>query len=122
MSPPKPPRVTGLRHFFAAARYSVAGLKRLLHEAAFRQELLACGAMALLLLVLNASPTELLVFFGLALLVICVEALNTALESIVDHLTQDWAEFARDAKDLGSLAVMCCLLCHGLLLLHVLVT
>ena len=51
-----------------------------------------------------------------------LEALNTALECIVDHLTQDWAEFARDAKDLGSLAVLCGLLCHALLIAHAALT
>jgi diacylglycerol kinase (ATP) len=53
---------------------------------------------------------------------VALEALNTAIECLVDHLTQDWAVFARDAKDLGSLAVMCGLLCHGLLLAHVILT
>ncbi|NCU20091.1 diacylglycerol kinase, partial [Candidatus Falkowbacteria bacterium] len=36
-----------------------------------------------------------------------VEALNTAIECLVDQLSPDWAEFARDAKDLGSVAVAC---------------
>jgi len=45
----------------------------------------------------------LVLFFAL----IAVEALNTAIECIVDHLASDWQEFARDAKDLGSLATMC---------------
>ncbi len=67
---------------------------------------------------LGASLLHYLVFAGLALLVVALEALNTALECIVDHLTQDWAEFARNAKDLGSLAVLCGLLCHGLLIAH----
>ena len=44
---------------------------------------------------------------GSVFALIAVEALNTAIECIVDHLASDWQEFARDAKDLGSLATMC---------------
>jgi len=34
----KPPRKSGIAHFFAAAGYSLGGLKRLARESAFRQE------------------------------------------------------------------------------------
>jgi len=44
---------------------------------------------------------------------VAVEALNTAIECIVDHLAPQWEEFARDAKDLGSLATMCLLCANG---------
>ena len=118
----KPPRVTGIAHFFAAAGYSAGGLRRLWHEAAFRHEMLGLVAMPVALALFGATLTHYLVFAGLALLVIALEALNTAIECIVDHLTQDWAIFARDAKDLGSLAVLCGLLCHVLLLVHVILT
>lgn len=115
----KPPRKTGIAHFLAAAGYSAAGLRRLWQEAAFRHEMLGLVAMPVALAIFGASLTHYLVFVGLALLVVALEALNTALECLVDHLTQDWAAFARDAKDLGSLAVLCGLLCHLLLLAHV---
>ena len=116
--PTKPARKTGIAHFFAAAGYSAGGLRRLSAESAFRQEMLGLVAVPVLLLALDATLLHYLVFAGLALLVIALEALNTALECIVDHLTQEWAEFARDAKDLGSLAVLCGLLCHALLIAH----
>lgn len=115
----KPPRKTGLAHLVAAAGYSAGGLRRLWQEAAFRHEMLGLLAMPVALALFGASLTHYVVFAGLALLVIALEALNTAIECLVDHLTKDWAEFARDAKDLGSLAVMCGLLCHALLLIHV---
>ncbi|NEY88803.1 diacylglycerol kinase [Tabrizicola oligotrophica] len=116
--PAKPARKTGLAHFFAAAGYSAAGIRRLWRESAFRQEMLGLVAVPVLLWALEATLLHYLVFAGLALLVVALEALNTALECLVDHLTTDWAEFARDAKDLGSLAVLCGLLCHGLLIAH----
>ncbi len=103
--PNKPKRSSGIAHVFAALRYSSAGLKRLWREAAFRQEV-AGGTLALILLIgLGASVGQVLGFAILWCALATVEALNTALEVLVDHLAPDWAEFARDAKDLGSLAV-----------------
>ena len=50
---------------------------------------------------------------SLWLLLIAVEALNTAVEAIVDHVSPHWSEAARDAKDLGSLAVMALILANA---------
>lgn len=41
---------------------------------------------------------------AIGLVLIAVEALNTAIEVLVDHLSPGWSQFAKDAKDLGSLA------------------
>ena len=118
----KPARKTGIAHFFAAASYSAAGIRRLWAESAFRQEMLGLVVVPGVLWVFGGTLQHYLAFAGLALLVIALEALNTALECLVDHLTSDWAEFARDAKDLGSLAVLCGLLCHVLLIAHAALT
>lgn len=115
----KPDRITGIAHLFAAARYSLGGLRRLMKESAFRHELLAIAVFGAILLMLGATPAELLGFAVLAMLLIATEALNTAIECIIDHLSPGWSEFARDAKDLGSLAVMCVLIAHGFLLAYV---
>ena len=120
--PRKPARKTGVAHFFAAAGYSSAALRRLWCESAFRQEMLGLLVVPVVLWAFDATFLHYLVFAGLALIVIALEALNTALETVIDHLTQDWAEFARDAKDLGSLAVLCGLLAHGLLIAHAVLT
>ncbi len=103
----KPPRKSGVAHFFAAAGYSLGGLKRLSRESAFRQEVLLVLGLFVLCLGFGASGAELLGLLALGLLLIAVEALNTALEELVDHLSPGWSQFAKDAKDLGSLAVAC---------------
>ncbi|MBN8633277.1 MAG: diacylglycerol kinase [Rhodobacterales bacterium] len=103
----KPPRKTGIAHFFAAASYSIGGLKRLARESAFRQEVALILGLLVLFLVLGASLPEIVGMLAIGLLLIAVEALNTALEVLVDHLSPGWSEFAKDAKDLGSLAVAC---------------
>ncbi|SFR37786.1 diacylglycerol kinase [Litoreibacter janthinus] len=114
-SKPKPKRVTGQAHLLAAANYSNQGLRRLWEETAFRHEVFAMLALLGLFIALGASLIEFALLIGVFLLLAAVEALNTAIECIVDHLTTDWATFARDAKDLGSLAVMCVLLAGGTL-------
>ncbi len=110
----RPKRVTGLAHFAAAAGYSLAGARRLWREAAIRQEVLALAALLVLFVLTRATAGEILGLVLLGLAVLAVEALNTALEEVVDHLSPGWSEFAKNAKDMGSFAVMCALLATGL--------
>ena len=118
--PEKPKRTTGIKHVFAAASYSIGGIKCLWKEAAFRQEVLLYLLVMAVFLLIGASVPEYLIATGLALLLVAIEALNTAIEELVDHISPDWSEFARNAKDLGSLAVMCLLIANGLYLAYVL--
>lgn len=103
----KPPRKSGVAHFFAAAGYSLGGLQRLSRESAFRQEVALVLGLLVLFLVFGASLPEVLGLVALGLALVAVEALNTALEVLVDHLSPGWSQFAKEAKDLGSLAVAC---------------
>jgi diacylglycerol kinase (ATP) len=104
---------TGLRHLFAAARYSMQGLERLWKEAAFRHEVLAFGAGLVLLGVIAAPFQHYLIFTVLMLLLFAVEALNTAIEEIVDRVSPEFSSVGRHAKDLGSFSVFCLLLVNG---------
>ena len=113
-SRPKPARINGWRHVFAAGYYSLGGIRRLWRETAFRHELLLGAVLLGVLIGLRADLAHIVIAAILILLLIATEALNTALEAIVDHISPDWAEFARDAKDLGSLAVLCLLLANGI--------
>lgn len=116
MSGARPNRITGPKHLLAAGSYSLGGLRRLWAETAFRHEVLGGGLALGLLLGVGATLLQLLGFGLLFLLLIAVEALNTAVEEIVDHLSPGWSTMARNAKDLGSLAVLCVLLANGLYL------
>lgn len=121
LPPEKPKRKAGLAHFFAAAGYSQQGLMRLSRESAFRQEA-ALGLAALVVLALcGASLVALAGMLALVLLLIATEALNTALEVLVDHLSPSWSQFAKDAKDLGSLAVACVVGINAIYFLAVLI-
>ena len=110
----KPPRKTGVAHFFAAAGYSMAGAQRLWRESSFRQEVVALAMLVLAFLAFGATVGEMLGLLLLGLLVLLVEALNTALEEVVDHLSPGWSVFAKNAKDMGSFAVACALAATGL--------
>ena len=113
---------TGLRHLFAAARYSFQGLQRLWKEAAFRHEVLAFGAGLALLGVIAAPFYHYLIFTVLMLLLFAVEALNTAIEEIVDRVSPEFSSVGRHAKDLGSFSVFCLLLVNGGFVLYSFVT
>ncbi len=107
---PRPPRLTGAAHLLAATRAALAGLQRLLAEAAFRQELALALAVAAAFALAGVPGWAWAGAAGLFLLVVAVEALNTAIEEIVDRLSPDWSDFARNAKDLAGLAVACVLI------------
>lgn len=95
----------GLMHAVDAATYSLAGFRRLWRETAARLELLGAAVVGLGFLWRGAEIWHWLVALGLLALVLAVEALNTAIEVLTDRISPDWSEMARDAKDLGSLAV-----------------
>ena len=100
----KPAR-RGLWHMVDATRYSRAGLRRLLGESAARLELGAGLLGAALLFWAGAGGGHWLGFAVLFAALLAVEALNTAIEVIVDHISPGWSEMAKQAKDLGSVAV-----------------
>ena len=124
MPPPEPVfrKETGLKHLFAAARYSAQGLSRLWKEAAFRHEVLALGAGLAVMGVIGAPLAHYLIFVVLMLLLFSIEALNTAIEEIVDRVSPEFSSAARNAKDLGSFAVFCLLMANGGFVLYSLVS
>lgn len=109
---------TGIRHFFAAASYSWGGFQRLLQEAAFRQELLFAAVALILLIAVGATLGEIMIAVVLFLGVFAVEAMNTAVEEVIDRISPEISNVGKHAKDLGSFAVFCMLVASGLYLLY----
>ncbi|MBT9368997.1 diacylglycerol kinase [Rhizobium sp. CSW-27] len=110
----------GLGHVLAAASYSVGGARRLWRETAFRHELLVYAIVNVIYLAIGAS---FFIFFAsllLFLVLVAMEALNTAVEEIVDRISPEFSVVARNAKDLGSFAVFCLLLANGVLFFYAL--
>jgi len=110
----KPEPTTGFAHMLAAFGYSLSGLRRLWQEAAFRQEVLGGAVGMTTLLLLGANAATLLMFAVLLLALFAIEALNTAIEMIVDQLSTEWSEFGKQAKDIGSAAVFMMVLANGI--------
>ncbi|RKT35114.1 diacylglycerol kinase (ATP) [Roseovarius halotolerans] len=99
------PARRGLFHVIDATRYSLAGMRRLARESAARLEFLAAGGAALGFLWRGAEPWHWAALVALVALVLAIEAINTALEILVDRVSPEWSLMAKEAKDLGSLAV-----------------
>jgi diacylglycerol kinase (ATP) len=107
---------TGIRHFFAAAGYSWGGFLRLLQEAAFRQELVFFVIALVALVAAGASLSQILVSVLLFLGLFAIEAMNTAVEEVIDRISPEISNVGKYAKDLGSFAVFCMLVACGLYL------
>ena len=114
-------KASGLRRVVAATRYSLQGLARLWQEEAFRHEAIAFVAGLVVFAAVGATLTDYLIYLVLMLILFSVEALNTAIEELVDRISPEISSVGRHAKDLGSLAVFCLLCANGLFALYVVV-
>jgi diacylglycerol kinase (ATP) len=108
------------RPFAEATNCSVAGLQAALrHQRAVRQEVLV------LLLVIPAgfwlgdSGVERALLIGSWLLVLVVEIINSAIETVVDRVGLERNELSGRAKDLGSAAVFLAIVLAGVVWLLV---
>ncbi len=82
---------TGLRRLVNAARYSLAGLRAALGEAAFRQELVLALVLIPVGIYLGEGGVERALLVGSVLLVLIVELLNSAVEAAIDRVSA-WAK------------------------------
>ena len=123
MTAPKPPQEPkenlhapqksqgGPARLLGALRYSAAGLRAAIqHEAAFRQELALGVPMVAFALWLHPGRVQTLLLVGSVVLVWVVELLNSAIEALADAMSTDHHPLLGRAKDLGSAAVLLCLL------------
>ena len=100
---------TGLAHLFAAGSYSYAGFWRAINESAFRHEMVFFLASLVLFVLIHATLAEFLILTIIFLMVFAVEALNTAIEEVIDRVSPEVSQTGKHAKDLGSFAVFCTL-------------
>jgi diacylglycerol kinase (ATP) len=105
---------TGLDRVKRAAGHSAAGLRAAYrHESAFRQECWLAAVMLPAAFWLGRGWVEVALLAGLAVLVLVVELLNSAIEATVDRVSLDLHDLSKRAKDIGSAAVMLSLLLAG---------
>jgi diacylglycerol kinase (ATP) len=104
----------GLSRIWFAAGYSLAGLRAGWLETAFRQEAIASIFLFPAAFWLGKSWLETALLVACLVLVLVVELLNTAIESAIDRVGPEWHDLSKRAKDIGSAAVLLCLLlCSG---------
>jgi diacylglycerol kinase (ATP) len=106
--------VTLIRRVLLATRYSCQGLR-----VGWRTQATLRYEFCILLVVIPAAfwlgrtAIERALLIGSWLLVIVVELINSAIESVVDRIGSDFHDLSGRAKDLGSAAVFCSILLTG---------
>ena len=101
----------GLTRIYFAFRYSLSGLRAAYaHEAAFRQEVFLFLLSLVLIFFLPVAPVIKCLLLIANTLVLIVELLNSAVENVVDLASPEYHNLAKQAKDMGSAAVLISLL------------
>lgn len=104
----------GVERIWHATLISIAGFRAGWREAAFRQEVLCAVVMVPGAFLVGQNWVEVAVLIALVVLVMIVELLNSGIEAAIDRIGPEWHAFSKDAKDLGSAAVLLSiLLCSG---------
>ncbi|MFY4690681.1 diacylglycerol kinase [Campylobacter jejuni] len=93
-------------HFLNNSRYALEGIFALFkNETAFRIELCIVIPAIICSFFLKVSFLEHLLLVSVLMLILIIEALNSAIEACVDLITNEWHEKAKIAKDCASAAV-----------------
>ena len=87
----------------------MAGGRVLLREEAAKLETFLFAAAVGAFMLSGAALWQWALLAGLFLWLLTVEALNTAIENIVDKTSPEISEYGKQTKDLGSFAVFCSL-------------
>ncbi len=97
-----------------AFKYSLNGFSAAFrHEAAFRQELVFVIPAFCVLWFLPVTAVEKVLLLASLLLVLIVELLNSAVEAVVDRVSEERHPLSGRAKDFGSAAVLLSLIVMG---------
>lgn len=101
------PNGTGIRRLLKATQCSNRGLLvALKNESAFRQELLLGIILLPLSFVIATNLIHWFVLMGSILLLLIVELMNSAIEATCDAIMLEHNELIKNAKDIGSAAVL----------------
>ena len=93
-------------NFFKNTFYAISGLRDIVkHENSFKIELIICLILLPFILLIELSLVEKLLLFITMTGVLIAEAINSAIERVVDLVTLEHHEMAGRAKDAGSAIV-----------------
>jgi len=113
----------GPGRIFKATLWSLQGLRAAwLHESSFRLEVYLFALLAPLAWWLGDGAVERILLIGSMLLVLAIELLNSAVETVIERFGAEHHELSGRAKDMGSAAVFVLMLnvalCWGLIVGH----
>jgi len=109
------PGKTGLSRLVDATGYSIRGIRACWqNEAAFRQEVVLLAVLFPLSFLVARSAEQWMLLIAPVFLLLIVELLNSAVENLTDRIGPEIHELSGRAKDMGSAAVLFCLLLTGL--------
>jgi diacylglycerol kinase (ATP) len=98
---------SGLGRILPAMGYAIAGIKAAWrHEHAFRQEMVMVIILTITALALPISAFQKMFLIALLVFVLIVELINSAIEAVVDRVSLERHPLSKNAKDMGSAAVM----------------
>jgi len=91
---------------FANTKYALQGLVDLIKtESSFKLEILVLFISIPIIIFIDKSMIEKLFLFSSIMVILVIEAMNGAVERIVDLVSPEYNELAGKAKDAGSAAV-----------------
>ena len=100
------PGNTGITRIIKAFGFSMKGFRAAWqHEAAFRQELILAIVLAPLAFIVAETTMQLALLLLTLFIVLITEILNSAVEAVVDRVSEEQHALAGRAKDMGSAAV-----------------
>ncbi len=101
------PGLKGSARWFPAFQNSIKGFKAAYkYEAAFREETLLSIISLPLAIYFGESSVEIILLWGSVLSLLIVELLNSAVETVVDRVGEEYHELSGRAKDIASAAVL----------------
>ena len=100
------PGNTGIKRIIRAFGFSMKGFRAAWqHEAAFRQEVVLALVLVPLAFVIAETTLQLALLLLTLFIVVITEILNSAVEAVVDRVSDEHHDLAGRAKDMGSAAV-----------------
>ena len=98
---------------FKNASYAIDGLLHVVKtESSFKIELLLGIPIFITIFIIDISLSQKLILTITAFLVAISELLNSAIENVVDLITQEFHPLAKNAKDIGATAVLFSVILH----------
>lgn len=96
-----------IKRIIKALGYSLEGFKAAYkNEPAFRQEIYLGLVLVPVACFLPTGITNKLLLIGSFIIVLLAEVINSAIEAVVDYISEERHHLAKRAKDLGSSAVL----------------